>query len=40
MIFWLVFKREISFNILKHFGFSWRIFLKIIFLHPEILEFP
>jgi hypothetical protein len=39
MIFWLVSKLEISYkcyNILKDFGF----FLKIVFLHGEIFEFP
>jgi hypothetical protein len=43
MIFWLVLKVEISFksyNVLMDFGFFWRIFLKIIFLHGEIFEFP
>ncbi len=36
-------KLEISYrviNIVKDFGFFKRIFLKIIFLHGEILEFP
>ncbi len=44
MIFWLVLKLEISsksYNILKDFGFFfWEDFLKIIFLHGEIFEFP
>ncbi len=44
MIFWLVLKLEISYrvyDILKDFGFSLRISLKInIFLHGEIFEFP
>jgi hypothetical protein len=44
MIFWLVLRLEISYyrvnNILKDSGFFQRIFLKIIFLHGEIFEFP
>ncbi len=46
MIFWLVLKLEISYyrvnnKMLKAFGFFFRgIFLKIIFLHGEIFEFP
>ncbi len=42
-IFWLVLKLEISYksyNILKDFGFVLEDFLKIIFLHGEIFEFP
>ncbi len=40
MIFWLVLKLDIScYNILKDFGF-FEDFLKIIFLHGEIFEFP
>ncbi len=44
MIFWLLLKFEIIYRImiyiLKYFGFVQRIFLKIIFLHVEIFEFP
>jgi hypothetical protein len=43
MIIWLVLKLEISYksyDILKDFGLFKRIFLKIIFLHGEIFEFP
>jgi hypothetical protein len=40
MIFWLVLKLEIGYNILKDFGFFLEDFLKIIFLHGEIFEFP
>jgi hypothetical protein len=41
MIFWaLVLKLEISYRVMKDFGFCLRIFLKIIFLHGEIFEFP
>ncbi len=43
MIFWLVLNLEISFrvnNILKDFWFLLEDFLKIIFLHGEIFEFP
>jgi len=39
MIFWFLLKLEISYDILKDFGFFKRIFLKIIFLHGEIFEF-
>ncbi len=42
--FWLVLKLEISYyrvsNILKDFGFFQTIFLKVIFLHHEIFDFP
>ncbi len=44
MIFWLVLKREISYRgikMLKDFWVFFRgYFLKIIFLHGEIFEFP
>ncbi len=43
MIFWLVLKLEISYRVfflLKDFGFALEDFLKIIFLHGEIFEFP
>jgi hypothetical protein len=43
MMFWLVLKIEISYrviNILKDFGCFLKDFLKIIFLHGEIFEFP
>jgi len=43
MIFWLVFKLEISYqsyNILKDFGFLLQDFLKIIYFHGKIFEFP
>jgi hypothetical protein len=40
IIFWLVLKLEISYDILKDFGFFFkRVFLRIIFLHGEIFEF-
>ncbi len=45
MIFWLVLKLEISYyrvhDILKDFGFFWRIFLEdCIFCIGEIFKFP
>jgi hypothetical protein len=44
MIFWLVFKLEISYYrviiYLEGFCFLLEEFLNIIFLHGEILEFP
>jgi hypothetical protein len=43
MIFWLVFKLEISYRViiyLEEFLFLLEDFLKIIFLHGEIFEFP
>ncbi len=43
MIFWLVLKLEINYNILKDFWFRFKgIFwiFRFIFLHGEIFEFP
>jgi hypothetical protein len=43
MIFWLVLKLEISYRViiyLEGFWFLLENFLKIIFLHSEIFEFP
>jgi hypothetical protein len=43
MIFWLVLKLEISYRViifLRIWGFFLEDFLKIIFLHGEIFEFP
>jgi hypothetical protein len=43
MIFWLVLKLEISYTVMiswRIFGFFLETFLKIIFLHGEIFEFP
>ncbi len=43
MIFWLVFKLEISYRVmiyLEEFLFLLEDFLKIIFFHAEIFEFP
>jgi len=43
MIFWLVLKLEISYRVLIYlegFWFPLEDFLKIIFLHGEIFEFP
>ncbi len=42
-IFWFVLKLEISYRIIissKDFGFLSEDFLKFIFLHGEIFEFP
>jgi hypothetical protein len=36
----LTFVMDISYNILKDFGFFEEDFLKIMFLHGEIFEFP
>jgi hypothetical protein len=43
MIFWLVLKLEISYRVIiarRNFLFLLEDFLKIIFLHVEIFEFP
>jgi hypothetical protein len=43
MIFWLLLKLEISYRViicLKDFGFLLEDFLKILFLHGEMFEFP
>jgi len=43
MIFWLVLRLEIPYRVIlfwKDFGFLLEDFLKIIFLHGEIFEFP
>jgi hypothetical protein len=42
MIFWLVLKLEISYRVIipSRIVVSFRGFLKIIFLHGELFEFP
>jgi hypothetical protein len=40
VIFWLVLKLEMSYRVIEGFWFLLEDFLKIIFLHGEIFEFP